>query len=187
MAGRRPRLRISLAAASLHSNASRQRECDWVNFENAVEALSSLTLGHMTLLKVSYGKSAMKKTIGEQSTTDVQAIALKAFSRIADAWSLTGREAAALADMSESTWKRARKPGFAGGVSRDQGSRLSALIGIYKSLEIYFDKPIAGQWVKLKNHGPEFNGRRPIDAMIDGGLPKILLVRKYVDALSGGV
>jgi len=65
--------------------------------------------------------------------------------------------------------------------------RLGALVGLYKSLELYFNPPVAGQWVRLVNNGPEFDGRRPVDAMIHGGLPKILRVRTYVDALRGGV
>lgn len=129
----------------------------------------------------------MENAVRERPAADVQAVALKAFSRIAEAWSLTGREAAALADMSESTWKRAKKPGFTGDLTRDQMLRLSALVGLYKSLELYFNPPIARQWVKLPNRGPEFDGQRPIDIMIDGGLPKILRVRTYVDALRGGV
>jgi len=129
----------------------------------------------------------MEAAIRNRPAGDVRAVALKAFSRIVEAWSLNLREAAALADMSESTWKRARKPGFAGELSRDQMLRLSALIGLFKSLELYFDAPISRDWVKLANRGPEFDGQRPVDAMIDGGLPKILRVRAYVDALRGGV
>jgi len=129
----------------------------------------------------------MENAVKERPAADIQAVALKAFSRIAEAWSLTGKEAAALADMSESTWKRAKKPGFAGELTRDQMLRLSALVGLYKSLGLYFNPPIASQWVKLANRGPEFNGQRPVDAMIHGGLPKILRVRTYVDALRGGV
>ncbi|MEQ9125134.1 MAG: DUF2384 domain-containing protein, partial [Alphaproteobacteria bacterium] len=116
----------------------------------------------------------METALRARVPADVQAVALKAFGRIAEAWSLTGREAAALADMSESTWKRARKPGFAGALTQDQTLRLSALIGLYKSLELYFDPPLARAWAKTSNRGPEFDGRRPVDAMIDGGLPKIL-------------
>lgn len=129
----------------------------------------------------------MENAVIQRSAGDVQAVALKAYGRIAQAWSLTGREAAALADMSESTWKRARKPGFAGDLTRDQMLRLSALTGLYKSLELYFNPPIAERWVKLPNRGPEFEGRTPLAAMIDGGLPKILRVRAYLDALRGGV
>ncbi|SOE18515.1 uncharacterized protein DUF2384 [Hoeflea halophila] len=129
----------------------------------------------------------MENLVLERATPSRQAIGLKAFARIADAWALTQREAAALADMSESTWKRAKKPGFAGDLTHDQMLRLSALVGLYKSLQLYFNEPIAGGWVKLPNRGPEFDGARPVDAMIAGGLPKIMRVRSYVDALRGGV
>jgi hypothetical protein len=129
----------------------------------------------------------METAVRERPSADVQAVALKAFGRIADAWSLTGREAAALADMSDSTWKRARKPGFSGELSRDQMLRLGAIVGLYKALQLYFNPPIASEWVRLANRGPEFEGRRPVDAMIEGGLPKIVRVRTYVDALRGGV
>lgn len=129
----------------------------------------------------------MENLVLDRPSPDRQAVGLKAFARIADAWSLTLREAAGLADMSESTWKRAKKPGFAGDLTHDQMLRLSALIGLYKSLELYFGEPISGEWVKLPNRGLEFDGARPVDAMIAGGLPKILRVRSYVDALRGGV
>ena len=129
----------------------------------------------------------MENVVLERPAPDRQGVALKAFARIADAWSLTLREAAALADMSDSTWKRAKKPDFAGDLTRDQMLRLSALIGLYKSLELYFNEPISRDWAKLPNRGPEFDGARPVDAMIEGGLPKILRVRSYVDALRGGV
>jgi len=117
---------------------------------------------------------------------EINAVALKAYARVADAWSLTLREAAALADMSESTWKRARKPGFAGELTKDQLLRLSAVIGIYKALELYFAAPLAQNWFTRPNTGPLFGGARPIDTAIDGGLPQILAVRTYLDALRGG-
>jgi hypothetical protein len=123
----------------------------------------------------------------QHEAPDVQGVALKAYRRIAEAWSLTQREAAALADLSESTWKRAKAPDYAGALTRDQLLRLSALVGLYKALELYFDPPLSTEWVRLPNGGPEFDGARPIDAMIAGGLPKILRVRGYVDALRGGV
>ncbi|MDJ0931925.1 antitoxin Xre-like helix-turn-helix domain-containing protein [Breoghania sp.] len=129
----------------------------------------------------------MEPRVLECPAADVQAVALKAFCRIADAWSLTGREVAALADMSASSWKRVRRQAFAGELSRDLMLRLSALVGLYKSLELYFNRPLSTQWVKLANQVPEFDGRRPLDAMVEGGLPKILRLRAYVDALRGGV
>ncbi len=132
------------------------------------------------------GVAGKPAALTRHTAAERQAVALKAFARIVDAWSLTLREAAALADMSPSTWKRARKPGYAGALSHDQMLRLSALVGIYKSLELYFDPPLSREWIGLANQGPEFDGARPVDAMIGGGLPKIMRVRTYLDALRGG-
>lgn len=117
---------------------------------------------------------------------ELKDVALKAFARIADAWGVTQSEAAALADMSESTWKRARKPAFKGELTRDQLLRLSALTGIYKALALYFSEPLAQRWIVLPNAGPLFGGARPLDSMIEGGLPQFLTVRTYLDALRGG-
>ncbi|OZA22603.1 MAG: DUF2384 domain-containing protein [Hydrogenophilales bacterium 17-64-11] len=117
----------------------------------------------------------------------INLVALKAYARVADAWGLSLKEAAALADMSETTWKRAKKPGFAGDLTKDQLLRLSGVIGIYKSLELYFSEPLARDWFTRPNTGPLFGGGRPIDTAIEGGLPQILAVRTYLDALRGGV
>jgi uncharacterized protein (DUF2384 family) len=88
--------------------------------------------------------------------------------------------------MSESTWKRAKKPDFAGELTKDQLLRLSAVIGIYKSLELYFSKPLARSWFTRPNAGPLFGGHRPVDKAIEGGLPQILAIRTYLDAMRGG-
>ena len=128
----------------------------------------------------------MNVAVRKRSADEMQAVALKAFSAVVSEWGLPNHEAAALADMSESTWKRARKPGYAGDLTRDQMLRLSAVVGIYKALKLYWSDPIARRWVSLSNQGPLFEGARPIDAMIQGGLPQVLQVRTYLDALRGG-
>ena len=98
----------------------------------------------------------------------INAVALKAYARVADVWGLSLKEAAGLADMSESTWKRAKKPDFAGELTKDQLLRLSAVIGIFKSLELYFSEPLAKSWFTRPNKGPLFGGSRPVDTAIDG-------------------
>lgn len=128
----------------------------------------------------------MQVAAQSRDTAEINTVALKAFARVAAAWSLSQKEAAALADMSESTWKRAKKPNFAGELTKDQLLRLSATIGIYKSLELYFSEPLARSWFTRPNTGPIFGGDRPIDSVIEGGLPRIMAVRTYLDALRGG-
>lgn len=117
---------------------------------------------------------------------NMNAVALKAYARIAETWGLSLKEAASLADMSDSTWKRARKPNFAGDLTKDQLLRLSALVGIYKSLQLYFSERVANEWFTRANSGPLFNGARPVDTAIEGGLPHIVNIRTYLDALRGG-
>jgi hypothetical protein len=46
---------------------------------------------------------------------------------------------------------------------------------------------MADRWPRLSNSGPIFENRRPIDAMIDGGIPLMLEARRYVDAVRGGL
>ena len=113
-------------------------------------------------------------------------VALKAFNNIANEWQLTSAEAAALADMPESNWKQARRPDYSGTLTKDQMLRLSAIIGIYKALKLYFEPPIDTAWIKMTNEGPLFRERRPVDVLIENGLPHFLLVRNYLDALRTG-
>lgn len=122
----------------------------------------------------------------KRGSDEMKAVALKAFSNIVAEWQIPIHEAAALADMSESTWKRAKKLGYSGDLTHDQLLRLSAVVGIYKSLKLYFSDPIAQRWIRLPNDGPLFGGARPIDTMIGEGLPQFLQVRTYLDALRGG-
>lgn len=128
----------------------------------------------------------MHITAPTQDPGEMTAVALKAYARVADLWGLSQKEAALVADMSESTWKRAKKPGFKGDLTKDQLLRLSTLVGIYKALELYFSQPLARDWITRPNTGPLFNGVRPIDTAIEGGLPQLLNIRLYLDALRGG-
>ncbi|MEK1886937.1 MAG: MbcA/ParS/Xre antitoxin family protein [Phyllobacterium sp.] len=128
----------------------------------------------------------MEAVARKSHSDEMVRVALKAFGNIAAQWKLSVAEAAELADMSESTWKRARKPGYTGSVTKDQMLRISATVGIYKSLKLYFGDPIADEWVRLPNQGPVFYGQRPIDTLIQDGLPQFLRVRNYLDALRGG-
>ncbi|MGH1478967.1 MAG: antitoxin Xre-like helix-turn-helix domain-containing protein [Geminicoccales bacterium] len=116
----------------------------------------------------------------------VASVAAKAYARIADAWSLNNQAAAGLIAVSPRTWARMKTGEWAGRLSRDQLMRVSAITGLYKALHLYFSDALADRWVGLRNAGPMFAGREPIEAMIEGGLPAIMETRNYVDALRGG-
>jgi len=62
-----------------------------------------------------------------------------------------------------------------------------ASLGIFKGLQLLFSKPLSDEWVRLVNNGLLFGGRSPIDTMIQGGIPKMLEVRRYIDGLRSGM
>jgi len=123
----------------------------------------------------------------ESDRARLSAVALKAYRRLVEAWRLTGLQAAALLDVSTSTWERLKQPGKNKPLSQDQLTRISALVGIYKGLHLLFADDMADRWPKLGNRAPLFGRLSPIESMIKGGIPQMLDVRRYVDAIRGGL
>ncbi|PWV99224.1 uncharacterized protein DUF2384 [Hoeflea marina] len=118
---------------------------------------------------------------------EVARVAAKAAARVMEAWRIGNAAAAVLVDVSPRSWARMKTGQWAGRMSHDQMLRVSALTGLYKALHLYFRDDLADRWVGLANSGPLFSGRTPLDVMQSGGLPAILEIRAYVDALRGGV
>jgi len=113
--------------------------------------------------------------------------AIKAIKRIADYWHLKGQESAALLGVSASTWDRMAAGKWDQSLSQDQLTRVSAIVGVFKGLHLLFADEMADRWTRLRNKGPLFVNRTPIDAMIEGGIPMMLDVRRHVDTLRGGL
>jgi uncharacterized protein (DUF2384 family) len=113
--------------------------------------------------------------------------ALEAVRKLAGAWSATGEEMAALVGVSPSTWDRIRAAKWQQTLTQDQLTRVSALIGVFKGLNLLFADAMADRWPKLPNSGPLFGNRTPVNTMIEGGIPVMIDVRRYVDALRGGL
>jgi hypothetical protein len=113
--------------------------------------------------------------------------ATKAVLRLTDRWGATNAQAAALLGVSASTWDRIKAGKWDGVLSQDQLTRASALIGLFKGLHVLFADSMADRWPSLVNRGPVFDRTTPIDAMIEGGIPRMLETRQYIDALRGGL
>jgi hypothetical protein len=114
-------------------------------------------------------------------------VALKAFIALSEQWGMTGVEAAALLGVSESTWDRIKRGSWNQPLSQDQMTRASAVIGLYKGLKLLFADEMSDRWPKLPNSGFIFQKKSPIEAMIEGGIPAMLEVRRYIDAVRGGL
>jgi hypothetical protein len=113
--------------------------------------------------------------------------ALRAMKGIAEHWHLRGHETAALLGVSPSTWDRMAAGKWEQALSQDQLTRVSAIVGTFKALHLLFADDMADRWARLRNRGPLFENRTPIEAMIEGGIPTMLDVRRHVDALRGGL
>lgn len=113
-------------------------------------------------------------------------VAIRAMKRIAEHWRLKGDESAALLGVSSSTWDRMAAGKWDQALSQDQLTRVSAVIGLYKDLHLLFADEMADRWIRLRNRGPLFENRAPIEAIIEGGIPMMLDVRRHVEALAGG-
>jgi len=113
--------------------------------------------------------------------------ALEALKSIAKAWRLSGQEAAELLGISPSTWDRIRGKGWRQSLSQDQLMRVSAMIGIFKGLHLLFADDMADRWVRLRNSGAFFANLTPVEAMRERGIPGMIDIRRYVDALRGGL
>ena len=114
-------------------------------------------------------------------------VALKAMKGIAEHWHLRGHEIAALLGVSPSTWDRMAAGKWEQSLSQDQLTRVSAIVGVFKGLHLLFVDDRADRWARLRNKGQLFDNRTPIEAMIEGGIPAMLDVRRHVDALRGGL
>ncbi len=113
--------------------------------------------------------------------------AIESIRNIALAWRMTRNEAASLLGVSTSIWSRIRGGSRRQTFTQDQFTRISALVGIFKALHLLFADDIADRWPRLANSGPLFQNLTPIGAMRSGGIPLMLEVRRYVDALRCGL
>ena len=112
--------------------------------------------------------------------------AVKAFLTISEVWKLRDEDARQfLGGMSNGAFyelKRRRR----GTLDQDRMTRISALIGIFKALNILYSKNLADRWIKLPNENPMFEGETPLAYMIKGGQPAMMRVRQLLDSRRGG-
>lgn len=113
--------------------------------------------------------------------------ALKGFFKLAQAWNLRDEDACVLLGgvSSSSFYEWKKKPQRV--LEVDRLTRISYLLGIYKSLHILYGDDLADKWVHMPNRNALFGGRTPLDYMMEGGLLAMQAVRQLLDARRGGV
>jgi uncharacterized protein (DUF2384 family) len=116
---------------------------------------------------------------------------LRAFLNISRAWGLNENEKRrVLGEPSRSTfhkWASNAEAGRRIKLSVDTLSRISAVLGVHKNLQIIFGDEEEGlRWLRSPNRAPCFGNQRPIDVITSGTQEGIILVRRYLDAWRGG-
>ena len=141
----------------------------------------------MRVVTAPVSKPDVQTFAAERDRDRLGTVALKAFRRLSEQWHLDNDEAAALLGVSPSTWDRIKAGKWDSTLSQDQMTRVSAVVGVFKGLHLLFADSMADRWPKLPNKGPIFGRLSPVAAMIEGGIPRMLETRQYVDALRGGL
>ncbi len=112
--------------------------------------------------------------------------ALRTFLRIAQHWGVRDEDARVLlGGLSNGTFYQWKQGGNRL-LDQDRLTRISYLIGIFKSLNILFSASLADRWVHLPNSNAIFAGRTPLQYMLSGGTPAMHTVRQLLDARRGG-
>jgi hypothetical protein len=100
--------------------------------------------------------------------------------RLARAWELGAEEIRALVDVDRAEWDRwvTREDAEPGD---GQLARIGELLAIYADLHALFAGDLADRWVSRPNTNALFEGRTPLQGMMEGGLPVIVAVRQLLD------
>ena len=108
---------------------------------------------------------------------------IEAYLRLCETWKLSGDTAAKIVLVDADTWEHMRKGRWKGHLNDEQKIRIGALFELYQGLHNFFGEPIADRWVTMDNKGPLFHGKKPIQVMLENGLPTMVEVVDYVDGL----
>jgi hypothetical protein len=112
--------------------------------------------------------------------------ALRTFFRIAAAWQLSVVEQRALLGWPAASTYHKYKAGDLAALSFDTLTRLSLILGIYKSLQLLYPEPqFADNWVRMPNTHLLFGGAPPLTLMTEGGIDGLYKVRRLLDARRG--
>lgn len=124
---------------------------------------------------------------GEADRARLTPTGLKAYRALVARWTLSNRRAAALLGVSSGAWRCMKAGSWKGVLTRDQFTRISALLSIFDELHNLFGEPMADRWPTLVNHGELFAHCTPVDTMINGGILVMQEIRRHVGALQQGL
>ena len=116
---------------------------------------------------------------------DRDAVALRAFFRLAELWGLSMEQARVLLGRPSRATLYNWKAGKTKSLPHDGLRRISYLLGIYKALQILYQDPAqADGWISRPNGA--FGGQSALERMLAGDVADLAAVRAHLDAARGG-
>ena len=111
---------------------------------------------------------------------------LPAVVRMLEGWGINRTQRGELLAVSPRTLQRVRTTGAVPTLGRDQLTRLSLIVGIYRAVYTLYDPEVANGWMQRRNARPPFSGQSPLSYVLEGDIPALLAVRRLVEADLGG-
>ena len=102
--------------------------------------------------------------------------------RMLEGWGLTRREQGELLTLSRRTVQRVGVSGQTIVLNRDQFTRLSLIVGIYRVTYTLNSEEVAAGWMMRPNRRVPFSGRTPLSYLLEGYIPALLATRRLLDA-----
>ena len=117
---------------------------------------------------------------------------LRSFQAIADLWNLNEEERLLTLGMPSRSsyygWVKAAREHADITLSADTLTRISAVLGIHKALQILFPTERDGlHWLRGPHGAPLFGGQPPMALVVGGTQDGLMAVRRFLDAARGGL
>jgi Protein of unknown function (DUF2384) len=137
-------------------------------------------------VETSHGPGPLADLTEKSQRERLSPAAVRGFFNIVDRWSIRDEDARVLLGGVSNGPYYVWKKEFDRTASADVLTRISYLAGIFAALHNLYGKTLADKWVSLPNTNRIFRGDTPLAYMKRGGIPAMQVVRRLLDARSGG-
>ena len=128
-----------------------------------------------------------ENTLDDFDKDRVMRVATEAYTQAVTAWKLSDSKAAEILKVDRQTWMQIKTKKWKGSLNKKQLKRIGAIIAIHDALHSCFGEKMADSWATEPNDLPMFRGRKPVDAMIEDGLPIMKKAQRFTYGLLGDV
>ena len=131
--------------------------------------------------------NAIKPSLDNYDKNRVMRVATEAYTQAVTAWKLTDSEAEKMLAVDHRDWMQIKNGKWKGSLNEEQLMRIGAVIAIHDALHSCFGEEMANRWATAPNRLPMFHGRKPVDAMIEEGIPMMKKAQRLTSELLGGM